>query len=146
MSVSSNRPQVLEAFKVNTRFKLAALWTSVMFCYLYGDFFSLFVPGRIQRLNDGHSGTGDTTPVTILCYALMMTIPALMVFLSLALKAAVSKWLNIIFGLAFTLIMGLILFTSFGEWMLFYSWMAIVEIVLTLIIVWQAVKWPRYNV
>lgn len=145
MSASSTRPQTLEAFKVNTRFKLAALWTSVMFCYIYGDIFSLFVPGRIQRLNDGHSGTGNTTPVTILCYALLMTIPALMVFLSLALKETVSKWLNIIFGIVFTLIMGLILFTSFGEWMLFYSWMAIVEIVLTLIIVCQALKWPKYN-
>lgn len=145
MNEQSNHPSVLESFKVNTRFKLAALWTSVMFCYLYGDFFSLFVPGRVMKLNEGNSGTGTTTPVMLLCYALMMSIPAIMVFLSLVLKPTLSKWLNIVFGIVFTVIMALILFSTSGKFMLFYSYLAVVEIMLTISIVWNAIKWLRTN-
>ncbi|MBL7835633.1 MAG: hypothetical protein JNK18_16875 [Cyclobacteriaceae bacterium] len=131
-----------EDFRVNIKLRLAALWTSLMFCYVYGDFFSLFVPGRIQRLMDGNSGAGQTTPVMLLVYAVLLATPALMIFLSVALKARVNRLLNIIMGSFFTLVMILVTATSLGEWMLFYTFLGIVEIILTCIIVWQAVKWP----
>lgn len=131
-----------EDFRINIKLRLAALWTSLMFCYVYGDFFSLFVPGRIQRLMDGNSGAGQTTPVMLLVYAVLLATPALMIFLSVALKARVNRLLNIIMGSFFTLVMILVTATSLGEWMLFYTFLGIVEIILTCIIVWQAVKWP----
>ena len=34
----------LEDFKVNVKIKLSVLWTSVMFCYIYEDYFELYVP------------------------------------------------------------------------------------------------------
>jgi hypothetical protein len=133
----------LEDFKINTRIKLSALWTAVMFCYVYGDFFSLFVPGRIQGLMDGRSGVGDTTPVKILMFAILMTIPSLMIFLSLVLKPALSRWANISMGIFFTAVMILVVATSIDEWRLFYTFLGIVEIMLTCIIVGYAWKWPR---
>ncbi len=36
----------LEDFKVNVKIMLSALWTSVMFCYIYGDYFELYVPKK----------------------------------------------------------------------------------------------------
>jgi hypothetical protein len=132
----------LEDLKINIKFKLAALWTSLMFCYVYGDFFSLFVPGRIQRLIDGNSGAGETTPVTLLLYAVLLALPSLMIFLSVALKASTNRVLNIIIGIFFTLVMILVTVTSLGEWMIFYTFLGIIEIMLTSIIVWQAIKWP----
>ncbi|HMV08259.1 MAG TPA: DUF6326 family protein [Cyclobacteriaceae bacterium] len=131
-----------EDFKINIKFRLAALWTSLMFCYVYGDFFSLFVPGRIQRLMDGNSGAGETTPIMLLAYAVLLATPSLMIFFSIALKARLNRLLNIIMGSFFTLVMILVTATSLGEWMLFYTFLGIVEIILTCIIVWQAVKWP----
>lgn len=133
----------LEDIKVNIRFKLSALWASVMFCYVYGDFFGLFTPGRIKDLMDGQSGMGTTTPFTLLAYAVLMTIPSLMIFLSLVLKPGISRWVNIITGIFFTLIMGLILVTTKSSWMLFYRYFAFIEIVLTGTIVWLSWKWPR---
>jgi hypothetical protein len=132
----------LEDLKINIKIKLAALWTSLMFCYVYGDFFSLFVPGRIQRLIDGNSGAGETTPVTLLLYAVLLALPSLMIFLSVALKASTNRVLNIIIGIFFTLVMILVTVTSLGEWMIFYTFLGIIEIMLTSIIVWQAIKWP----
>jgi hypothetical protein len=131
-----------EDFKINIKLRLAALWTSLMFCYVYGDFFSLFVPGRIQRLMDGNSGAGQTTPVMLLAYAVLLATPALMIFLSVTLKASVNRLLNIIMGSFFTLVMMLVTVTSLGEWMMFYTFLGIIEMILTCIIVWQAVKWP----
>lgn len=137
--------QPLENFKVNIKIKLAALWTAVMFCYVYGDFFSLFVPGRIKGLMDGHSGVGDTSPYSLLSFAILMTIPSLMIFLSVALKPKVNRILNLITGTLFTLIMLLILATSINKWMLFYGYLALVEVVLTILVIVHAWTWPRQN-
>lgn len=132
----------LEDIRINIKIKLAALWASLMFCYVYGDFFSLFVPGRIQGLMDGDSGAGKTTPTMLLLYALLLALPALMIFLSVALQARVNRILNIIMGILYTLVMILVVAGSVSEWMTFYVFLGIVEIILTCTIVWQAVKWP----
>lgn len=133
---------IFEDVKINIKIKLAALWTALMFCYVYGDFFSLFVPGRIQALIDGNSGAGETTPVMLLLYAVLLALPALMIFLSVSLKAKVNRILNIITGVCYTLVMILVVSTSISEWMTFYIFLGVVEIILTGIIVWQAIKWP----
>lgn len=135
----------LEDIKINIKFKLAALWTSLMFCYVYGDFFSLFVPGRIQRLMEGNSGAGETTPITLLLYAVLLALPSLMIFLSVSLKARLNRILNIVVGVFFTLVMILVTVTSLGKWMIFYTFLGLVEITLTCIIVWKAVKWPAHK-
>jgi Family of unknown function (DUF6326) len=133
----------LQDFSINPRIRLAACWTSVMFCYVYGDFFTLFTPGRIQHLMNGESGVGTTTPYSLLVFALLMTVPALMILLSLIVRPVFCRWLNIITGLFFSTLMLLIAVTSLDEWMLFYTWLALVEIVLTSFIVWMAFKWPQ---
>lgn len=133
---------VFEDIKINIKIKLSALWTALMFCYVYGDFFSLFVPGRIQRLMDGDSGAGETTPIMLLAYAILLALPALMIFLSVTVKAKLNRFLNIITGVLYTLVMALVVITSISEWMAFYIFLGIVEIILTGTIIWQAIKWP----
>ncbi|MFC0181166.1 hypothetical protein SAMN04515674_12021 [Pseudarcicella hirudinis] len=132
----------LEDFGINIKIKLSALWIAVMFCYVYGDYFILFVPGHIKDMMDGNSGVGNTSPVSILSFALMMTFPILMIVLSLVLTPQINRWANISVGIIFTLIMALIVFTSKGKWMLFYIYLGCVEIILTSLIVWLAWKWP----
>ena len=134
--------KVFEDIKINIKIKLAALWTALMFCYVYGDFFSLFVPGRIQHLMDGNSGAGETTPITLLLYAVLLSLPALMILLSVILKARSNRILNITLGIFYTLVMIMVVITSLSEWMIFYTFLGVVEIILTCTIVWQAIKWP----
>lgn len=133
----------LQDTPIHVKFKLSALWASVMFCYIYGDFFTLFVPGRIQHLMEGNSGAGDTTPLKLLLFAILMAIPPLMSFLSLILKPRINRMLNLLIGLFFTAIMVLVVATSMGTWMLFYTFLGIIEITITSLIVWYAWKWPR---
>jgi len=52
MNVNSQKsPQtVLEDIKVNVKLKLAALWASFMFLYIYVDYFHLYMPGSVEDI------------------------------------------------------------------------------------------------
>jgi hypothetical protein len=133
----------LQDLKINIKFKLSALWISLMFCYIYGDFFSLFVPGRITGLINGRSGAGPTTPTSLLMFAILMTLPSIMVFLSLVLRPKVNRITNIILGIFFTLIMLLVVATSISKWMTFYTYLGAIEMIISCAIVWHAWLWPK---
>lgn len=124
---------------VNTKIKLAGLWTAVMFCYIYGDYFELYVPGKVAGLLDGNNLLNS--PGKLFAASGMMVIPILMIPVSLILKHRISKVLNVIFGILFTAIMLLIAVSSLERWRIFYVFLAGVESVLTLLIVWLSVKW-----
>jgi len=132
---------MLENPKVNIKYKLAALWTTTTFCYLYGDYFELYTPEKVDSLISGENVLNS--PTALLIASLIMVIPPLMIVLSLMLKPLINKWLNIIFGSVFTLMMVLIAIGSLTPWYSFYVFLAIVEAVLTATIVWYALNWPR---
>ncbi len=129
----------LEDVKVHVKLKLSALWASVMFCYIYADYFGLYVPGALQKMLEGRMGPlGPTTQGVLLGTSAMMAIPSVMIFLSVALKPALSRWLNIVFGLLYTAI---ILLTMW-DWA-FYIFFGAIEVVLTGLVTWYAWTWPR---
>ena len=71
----------LHDIKIHVKLKISALWVSVMFCYIYGDYFGLYVPGALQRMLDGKMGPfGPTTQGILIGTSLMMAIPSVMVF------------------------------------------------------------------
>ena len=115
----------LEDFNVNIRFKLSALWASVTLCYLYGDYFELYVPGKTEGLVNGINLLDS--PLTLFAASVLLSIPALMVFLSMILKPLLNKRFNIILGIFFTAIMVLLAFISIEPWRVFYVYLAILE-------------------
>ncbi|MEO6365092.1 MAG: DUF6326 family protein [Luteimonas sp.] len=126
--------------KVDVKVRMSALWAGVMFCYVYGDYFGLYVPGKITEMAAGNIGPlGAATQGVLVGVAAMMAIPSIMVFLTLVLKASVNRWLNIVLGTVYTAI---ILMTMPGAWT-FYVFLGVVEAVLTALIVWHAWHWPR---
>lgn len=142
MKTPEKTRNALDDLKVNARIKISALWASTMFCYVYGDFFGLFKPGRLADMMAGKMGPlGQTTQGVLLGVSVMMAIPSLMVFLSLVLKPNASRWANIVFGALFTAIM---LVTMPGTWT-FYLFFGAVEVLLTASIVWHAWNWPRQD-
>ena len=130
----------LDDIKIHVRIKISALWVSVMFCYIYGDYFGLYPPGELQRMLEGKMGPlGPTTQGLLVGTSVMMAIPSVMVYLSLALRPNLNRWANIILGVIYMLI---ILITMPGSWA-FYIFLGIVEVVLTALIVWYAWNWPK---
>ena len=46
----------LDDVKIHVKMKISALWVSVMFCYIYGDYFGLYRPGTVQGMLEGKMG------------------------------------------------------------------------------------------
>src|SRR5262245_48647104 len=133
------RPALQDA-KVPVRLKLSALWASLMFCYIYGDYFGLYKPGKLRGMLEGMMGPlGPTTQGVLLGTSVLMAVPAVMVFLSLVLAPSISRWANIVLGVLYPVIM---LVTMPGSWA-FSFFLGVVEVVLSLAIVTYAWKWPR---
>lgn len=136
-----NQPTLLEDFKINTKLKLSALWTALTLCYLYGDYFELYTPGKVEGLISGENVLD--TPVKLFLASVMLVIPAVMVFLSVFLKPTINRFINVVFGVFFVLVMTLILVTSITPWYSFYVFLAAVEVLIALMILWHAIKWPK---
>lgn len=134
----------MKDFEINIKMKLAALWISATFCYLYGDYFELYTPEKVDSLMSGDNVLNS--PMILFIASLIMVIPPLMVVVSLFLKPNLNKWLNVVFGTIFTIMMTLIAFGSLTPWYGFYVFLAIIESILTALIVWNALKWPKENV
>ncbi len=134
----------MKDFEINVKMKLAALWIAATFCYLYGDYFELYTPEKVESLISGDHVLNS--PMILFIASLIMVIPPLMVVASLFLKPKPNKWLNLVFGSIFTIMMLLIAFGSLTPWYSFYVFLAIIESILTALIVWNAFKWPKENV
>lgn len=133
----------LEEYRAPAKVKLAALWASTMFCYIYGDYFGLYVAGTLADMNHGSMGPlGHATPAVLTGVSLMMAVPSLMVALSLLLPARICRWACIVLGLFYTAIMAVSLPGSEP----FYKVLALVEMTQTLAITGIAIRWPRPSV
>ena len=130
-----------EDSKVPVRFKLFALWTSAMFFYIYGDYFELFQPGKLQDMLSGSTPLGAMSQGVLLGMSAIMVIPSLMPFLSLVLPAGVNRWVNIVFGAVYSVIMILVIRGGWHYYVLF----GLIEITLTALITWYAWTWPKQN-
>lgn len=132
---------MLENPKVNIKIRLAALWTSVTLCYLYGDYFELYTPEKVSSLITGENILDS--PTKLLIAAIILAIPSVMVAASIILRPKINRILNIFFGTLFTLMMVFIAINSLTTWYSFYVFLAILESLITFLIVWYAFKWPK---
>jgi hypothetical protein len=138
---SMKQAQQYQNTEINPKIRLALLWVAVTLCYLYGDYFELYVPKKVEGLISGDNLLN--TPFKLFLAALMLAVPALMVVSSILLRPVLNRVLNIIFGIFYTLIMVLVGVSSYDKWMLFYIFLAFVECVITLLIVRYAWIWPK---
>jgi hypothetical protein len=127
-----------EAGKIPVNMKLSALWAALMFLYVYADILSLYKPGQMEEMLAGRMGPLAVTQGTVLSAAILMLIPAVMIFLSLALRPRAGRWANVILGVLYTAVN---IGNLVGETWAFYILFGIVEMALTLLIVGYAWQW-----
>ena len=132
---------ILEDHKINTKLILSALWTSVMFLYIYGDYFELYVPEKTAGLLSGRNMLN--TPYKLLAATVILALPDLMIFLSLVMKPRWNKLINMSIASFLTLFTLLVGASSISEWRIFYVMLSLLESILTSIIVWKAWHWPK---
>ena len=138
--MQKTRQNALEDIKVSLKLKLAMLWASLMFLYIYVDYFHLYMPGMIKDIQTGSVFEFDITQGFLLTALTSMTIPALMIFLSVALPAKVNRWANMIIAAVF---IPFTLFNLAGEVWMHMMFGAVVEVVLLCLIIRYTWKWPR---
>jgi len=137
--MATKATRVLSDPPLPPRVKLSCLWASLTFCYLYGDYFGLYKPGKLEGMLDGAGPMGPASQGSLLFVALLLVVPGLMVFLTLALPVRSTRWLNIGLALFFAVFVAL---TMPGAWWFYLAYSSI-EILLCLAIAWMAWRWPR---
>lgn len=130
-----------EDYRINTKLVLSSLWATVMFLYIYGDYFELYVPGKAKGLLNGQNMLD--TPYKLLFATIILALPSLMIFLSLMMKPMWNRVLNIMVGVILTLFTFLVGVSSFSEWKIFYVMLSLLESIITSIVVWKAWHWPK---
>lgn len=131
--------RVLEDPPIPLRLKLSALWASVMFLYVYVDIFNFFKPGTIDDILVGRVWEFDITGAWALGAMVLLTIPALMVFLSLTLPARAARWTNVVVGSVYVPVS---IFNVIGETWAYYYFGALIEAALLMLVVLYALRWP----
>lgn len=140
MNKNKTSQNALQDVKVSVNLKIATLWASFMFLYAYVDYFHLYMPGSIKDILAGKVFVFDISYIFLLIAMILVTIPTLMIFLSVALPAKINRLTNIIVA---TVLIPYMLFNLAGEAWLHMYFAAIVEVVLLCLIIYSAWKWPR---
>lgn len=131
----------LEDQRVPVRTKLAATWTSLMFLYAYVDILNFFTPGVVQEILDGKVFEFDLSQTFSTAALTLMSVPILMVVLSMTLPAQANRTTNLVVA---SLYVPVTVFNAVGEsWLYFYGLGIVLELVLLAFIVRFAWTWPR---
>lgn len=120
--------------KIDTKVLLSTLWIVVMINMLKADILSLYIPGAAEEV----ARTAGETPIPQLMLggAIMMEISIVMIILSRVLRYGVNRWTNIITG-----VITIAFVVGGGSTYPHYIFIATVEVVCLLLIVWNAWKW-----
>ena len=140
MDIQKTAINALEDSKVSVKLKLAGLWMGLMFLYIYVDYFALYMPGKIDDIQKGIVYKFAITQGFLLAALVSVTIPALMIFLSVALPAKINRRVNIIIAAVY---IPFTLFNLAGEAWLHMLFGVVVEVVLLCLVIRYAWKWPR---
>ncbi|MBI5343999.1 MAG: hypothetical protein HZB83_01445, partial [Deltaproteobacteria bacterium] len=76
----------MEDIKINVKLKISALWIAMLFVFAYVDIFAFYRPGIIEGIMEGKVAAFQVNQVFLFLTTLYITIPSIMVFLSLVLK------------------------------------------------------------
>ena len=96
MNSQKTTQSLIEDTKIDLKIKIASIWTSFMFLYIYVDYFHLYMPGMLQDILAGKVFVFDITQMFLLVAMIFVIIPALMIFLSVTLPANINRWTNLI--------------------------------------------------
>ena len=124
------------AKKIDTRVVLSTLWIVVMLNMLKADILSLNIPGSAEEVAKTAVSSGISIPGLMLAGAVMGNLAIAMIILSRVLKHGLNRWANILVGLV-TITYIWCGMASYPH----YIFIAAVETICLLLIVWFAWKW-----
>lgn len=139
----SHRPTIstLDDQPMPVRAKLAATWTSFVFLYAYVDILNFFTPGVVEDILDGRVFEFDLSQTFSTAALTLVSIPILMVVLSMTLPARANRITNLVVASVYVPVT---VFNIVGaSWFYFYGLGIVLELSLLALIVRYAWTWPR---
>lgn len=122
--------------KIETKVLLSTLWIAVMVNLLKADILSLNIPGAAEEVAKTAATTGLSIPQLMLAGAVMGQFGIAMIILSRVLNRSINRWVNIVAGIVtIAYIWGGM--ASYPH----YIFIASIETLCLLLIVWFAWKW-----
>jgi hypothetical protein len=137
-----NTNKRLQNEQVNVKIILSALWVAVMFIYVYADIKTLFQPEIPEQIISGVMGGMAITQSFLFSAAILMSIPAIMIVLSLTLKPGINRWVNIIVSFLHIVLIIITRFVPAKIWY-YYIYYQSIEAIFHSMIIWYAWKWPK---
>lgn len=127
---------VTTAKKIDKKVLLSTLWIVVMINILHADILSLNIPGATEELARTSASTGASITQLMLIGAVMNNLAIAMIILSRVLKYGINRWSNIVMGIVTIAYIwgGAVSYPH-------YIFIAMVETLCLLLIIWNAWKW-----
>lgn len=144
---NDNNSNLLDSPPVPVQVKIAAAWTSFMFLYIYVDILNLYKPGVVDGILNGLIWKFDISSTLLTVFLVSVSIPALMIVLSVTLPARVNRTANLVVA---SLLIPYSIFNAAGatwEWAAFYGISIGIEVLLLAFILRSAWSWrPKAGV
>ncbi|GAA1756287.1 DUF6326 family protein [Agromyces humatus] len=143
MTIRTTTPNLLDSPPIPVQAKLAAAWTSFMFLYVYVDILNFYKPGVVDGILNGLVWRFDISSTLLTIFLVSVSIPALMVVLSMTLPARANRATNLVVA---SLLIPYSIFNAAGatwEWAAFYGISIGIEVLLLAFILRSAWTWPR---
>lgn len=122
--------------KIDPKVLLSTLWIIVMLNMLKADILSGFIPGAVEEVAKTAASTGVSIPQLMLGGAVMGELGIAMIILSRVLKYAINRWANIVVA-----IVTIAYIWGGAASHPHYLFIAGVETICLLLIIWFAWKW-----
>jgi hypothetical protein len=122
--------------KIDTKVLLSTLWIVVMINMLKADILSLYIPGATDEVARAAASAGASIPQLMLGAAIIGQLAIAMIVLSRVLKYGINRWVNIVVGIV-------IIAYIWGGMASYphYIFIASIETLCLLLIVWFAARW-----
>lgn len=130
----------LDDAPVSPRLRMSALWTAVMFVYTYVDVIAFYQPGTIDAILAGRVWEFEITQTWAFGAVALMTVPAVMIPLTLTLPARIARRATLTVAGVYALVS---IGNPIGEPWAFYWLGATVQLALLVTIISTAVRWPH---
>lgn len=127
--------------KLNPRMLLSTLWIVVLINMIKADVLSLYTPGIMDQLAETVASTGASIPQLMLFGAIMGNLSIAMIILSRVLVRGVNRPANVVMGVV-TIVYIWGGAASFPH----YTFIATVETICLLLIIWTAWRWRNTDV
>lgn len=143
MIIRTDAPNPVDHPPIPVQARLAAAWTSVMFLCSSVDILNFYKPGGVDGILAGLIWKFEISPAVLTVGLVSVSIPAMLVWLSMTLPARVNRATNLV---AASLLLPYSIFDAVGEpwdWAAFYGLSIGLQVPLLAVIPRSAWAWRR---